>query len=348
MTSDFRRHWQVALATLLIWCSAGLLGSIVQAADDNPAQGERSRISGDRRPARRLGRAGDGTGRQTWRAKVASRGPMFMRCASSSRRRKRRSRCSRTWSFKPCARSPQPRRRSAASRRRRARLLLRKACPIRPARRSPPSPSSSRRSPAASSGFRRRWMRCTAARRTSRSHKMRERRWTVAFRRCRRRGGLGRCRRGRGRDAAGVGHGRQVRAFERGRTARVRPERCRRGSRGRSHQSRRSALQLGQRRTDAWRRAHRARNGGGSARWSRRRAGGRLYGQGRRLSLQPGAREGARPVIAAMLERVGCPRDMVEVLGNGENNIPEPTPDGVAEPLNRSARIFVVADNSSG
>ena len=52
--------------------------------------------------------------------------------------------------------------------------------------------------------------------------------------------------------------------------------------------------------------------------------------------------------IAAMLERVGFPRGMVEVVGNGENNIPEPTPDGVAEPLNRSARIFVVADNSSG
>ena len=38
MTSDFRRHWQLALATLLIWCSAGLLGSIVQAADENPVQ----------------------------------------------------------------------------------------------------------------------------------------------------------------------------------------------------------------------------------------------------------------------------------------------------------------------
>jgi outer membrane protein OmpA-like peptidoglycan-associated protein len=37
MTNDFRRHWQVALATLLIWCTAGLLGPIVQAADDDPA-----------------------------------------------------------------------------------------------------------------------------------------------------------------------------------------------------------------------------------------------------------------------------------------------------------------------
>jgi outer membrane protein OmpA-like peptidoglycan-associated protein len=52
--------------------------------------------------------------------------------------------------------------------------------------------------------------------------------------------------------------------------------------------------------------------------------------------------------IAAMLERVGFPRDLVEVVGHGENNIPEPTADGVAEPLNRAARILVVADNSSG
>ena len=37
MTNDFRRHWQMALATLLIWCAAGLLGPIVQAADDAPA-----------------------------------------------------------------------------------------------------------------------------------------------------------------------------------------------------------------------------------------------------------------------------------------------------------------------
>jgi outer membrane protein OmpA-like peptidoglycan-associated protein len=52
--------------------------------------------------------------------------------------------------------------------------------------------------------------------------------------------------------------------------------------------------------------------------------------------------------IAAMLERVGFPRGMVEVVGNGEDDLPEPTADGVAEPLNRCAGIFVVADNSSG
>ena len=52
--------------------------------------------------------------------------------------------------------------------------------------------------------------------------------------------------------------------------------------------------------------------------------------------------------LAAMLERVGLPRDMVEVIGKGEDDTPEPTADGVAEPLNRCAGIFVVADNSSG
>jgi outer membrane protein OmpA-like peptidoglycan-associated protein len=52
--------------------------------------------------------------------------------------------------------------------------------------------------------------------------------------------------------------------------------------------------------------------------------------------------------LAAMLERVGLPRDMVEVIGKGEEDTPEPTADGVAEPLNRCAGIFVVADDTSG
>jgi outer membrane protein OmpA-like peptidoglycan-associated protein len=50
--------------------------------------------------------------------------------------------------------------------------------------------------------------------------------------------------------------------------------------------------------------------------------------------------------IAAVLERVGLPRDMVEVVGSGEEGIPEPTADGVPEPLNRSAGIFVVPDSA--
>jgi outer membrane protein OmpA-like peptidoglycan-associated protein len=48
--------------------------------------------------------------------------------------------------------------------------------------------------------------------------------------------------------------------------------------------------------------------------------------------------------VAAVLENAGFSRDMVEVVGSGEEGIPVPTPDGVPEPLNRSAGIFVVRD----
>jgi outer membrane protein OmpA-like peptidoglycan-associated protein len=50
--------------------------------------------------------------------------------------------------------------------------------------------------------------------------------------------------------------------------------------------------------------------------------------------------------IAAVLERVGLPRDMVEVVGSGEEGIPQPTADGIPEPLNRCAGIFVVPDSA--
>jgi outer membrane protein OmpA-like peptidoglycan-associated protein len=50
--------------------------------------------------------------------------------------------------------------------------------------------------------------------------------------------------------------------------------------------------------------------------------------------------------VAAVLENAGFSRDMVEVVGSGEEGIPVPTPDDVAEPLNRSAGIFVIRDGS--
>jgi outer membrane protein OmpA-like peptidoglycan-associated protein len=50
--------------------------------------------------------------------------------------------------------------------------------------------------------------------------------------------------------------------------------------------------------------------------------------------------------VAAVLESVGLPRATVEVVGRGEEGIPEPTADGVAEPLNRCAEIFVVPDRA--
>ncbi|HYZ25862.1 MAG TPA: OmpA family protein [Geminicoccaceae bacterium] len=52
--------------------------------------------------------------------------------------------------------------------------------------------------------------------------------------------------------------------------------------------------------------------------------------------------------VAAVLESVGLPRDMVEVVGSGEEGIPEPTADGVPEPLNRCAGIFVLANSAAG
>jgi outer membrane protein OmpA-like peptidoglycan-associated protein len=50
--------------------------------------------------------------------------------------------------------------------------------------------------------------------------------------------------------------------------------------------------------------------------------------------------------IAAVLESVGLPRDAVEVVGSGEDGIPEPTADGIPEPLNRCAGIFVISDSA--
>ena len=48
--------------------------------------------------------------------------------------------------------------------------------------------------------------------------------------------------------------------------------------------------------------------------------------------------------VAAILEKAGFARDMVEIVGSGEEGIPVPTRNGIPEPLNRSARIFVVRD----
>jgi outer membrane protein OmpA-like peptidoglycan-associated protein len=48
--------------------------------------------------------------------------------------------------------------------------------------------------------------------------------------------------------------------------------------------------------------------------------------------------------VAAVLENAGFSRDMVEVVGSGEEDSPVPTPDGVPEPLNRTAGIFVIRD----
>jgi outer membrane protein OmpA-like peptidoglycan-associated protein len=49
--------------------------------------------------------------------------------------------------------------------------------------------------------------------------------------------------------------------------------------------------------------------------------------------------------IAAVLDQGGLSNGEVEIVGNGEDGLPEPTPDGVSEPLNRCAGIFVVMDS---
>jgi outer membrane protein OmpA-like peptidoglycan-associated protein len=48
--------------------------------------------------------------------------------------------------------------------------------------------------------------------------------------------------------------------------------------------------------------------------------------------------------IAGVLESLGVSRERIEVIGKGEEDTPIPTDDQVAEPLNRCAGIFVVAD----
>lgn len=49
--------------------------------------------------------------------------------------------------------------------------------------------------------------------------------------------------------------------------------------------------------------------------------------------------------VATLLEQVGLSNGVIEIVGNGEDGIPEPTSDGVSEPLNRFAGIFVVMDS---
>jgi outer membrane protein OmpA-like peptidoglycan-associated protein len=45
--------------------------------------------------------------------------------------------------------------------------------------------------------------------------------------------------------------------------------------------------------------------------------------------------------IAELLHEIGVPGERIEIVGAGEDGIPEPTGDGVSEPLNRCAGVFV-------
>lgn len=48
--------------------------------------------------------------------------------------------------------------------------------------------------------------------------------------------------------------------------------------------------------------------------------------------------------ISVLLESVGVSSEIIEVEGNGEDGVPEPTDDQVSEPLNRCAGIFAMVD----
>jgi outer membrane protein OmpA-like peptidoglycan-associated protein len=50
--------------------------------------------------------------------------------------------------------------------------------------------------------------------------------------------------------------------------------------------------------------------------------------------------------IAELLADVGVPHERIEIVGAGEDALPEPTADQIPEPLNRCAGIIVVADGS--
>ena len=300
MTSDFRRHWQVALATLLIWCSAGLLGSIVQAADESPRRRakpnlRRSPIGSTPWSSRRRHRLGK-PGVQGGDAGDA----MSTRCASSSTRRKRRSRCSRTWSFRRCARSPRPRRRCAASRRRRAR---------RPAPEAVPGPAGApdlmlaEQLEALTGSVERLQAEVDALHgRAPDEHAPQDaerRSDESACRRCRHRGGLGRCQpRTRTRCCRGRAWAASYQPWSEGeppRRAGAEPDAAA-GCRGRRRsKSREVHFNSGS--------AELTPGGARVAREAVERirsmepatgAGGRLHGQGRRRGLQPGALEGAR------------------------------------------------------
>lgn len=50
--------------------------------------------------------------------------------------------------------------------------------------------------------------------------------------------------------------------------------------------------------------------------------------------------------IAGLLAELGVARERIEIVSAGENALPEPTPDQIAEPLNRCAGILLVADGA--
>ena len=186
-----------------------------------PGEGERGRISGDRRSARRLGRAGDDTGRQTWRPRVASRAP-----TSHALRQQLEAAQTQIALLKNVVIQALRAQSAAEEALRREQATPQTApAPGRPGPAGAPEPALAEQLEALTDTVERprkqRWMRCVAGRRTSRSRKdagaaMHESRSDDLAEEA-----LAAAAEEEDAMLPELGHGRQVRALERGRTARV-------------------------------------------------------------------------------------------------------------------------------
>ena len=337
MTSDIRRHWHVALATLLIWCSAGPLGSIVQAADENSAaaSGARSDALADRldalveQAAARVGKQGAG-GSEPGAEVVALREQLEAAEAQITLLKNVVIQALRA--------------QSAAEEALRRRQGEPRSAPAPDVARDPAeAPDSTladqvealtdtvRRLRADVEALRSRTPREPMAEREARPETRESSSIDPA------QGAL--AAPGEEEDAmladSGMG-GRyepllEAESLASGDPIKVAEVHFNPGSAELTPGGERRTLEAGERirsmeaakvRVVAF-----ADRVGGSAY-------NRVLSQERALS------------IAAVLESVGLPRDMVEVVGSGEEGIPQPTADGVPEPLNRCAGIFVVPDSA--
>ena len=354
MTSDIRRRWPMVFAALLIWGSANLIGSAGQAADGEPAAaGDAEAQAISEQLDAMVGRAAARLGRQGGE-EPATRTRTRLPCASASKRRKRRSGCSRTWSSRRCAPNPRPRR---GLRREQAAARQSETAPeAAPAPAGSEDPMLAQQVEALTDSVRQLRADVDALRSRApgeqppapgRQSALRPSGSTLESPNRRSGDPLE-------EDAmlpeAGIG-GRYEPWIEE-QAAQASGRRPRRGPLGRGHDRRRrgdqgrgGALQLGQRSAHARRRAQDAGRGrADQVDGPGEGAGGRIHRPGRQLGLQSRAVQGARPLGRGRPGDAGLPRDMVEVVGSGEEGLPVPTPDGVPEPLNRSAGIFVVRD----
>ena len=329
MTSDIRRHWQLALATLLIWCAAGPVGSIVQAADEAPAQASdpASEALAEQldalveQAARRVGRQ-DAEGGAPDAEVVALREQLqaaetqiallknvviqALRAQSAAEEALRREQAEPGAAPAPEA-APEPVGRADPTladqvatltdtvRRLRADLeALRARSPSEPAAEQDAAPAVEEDAMLSDSGM------------GGQYEPLPEDEWAASG----------------GSKGAALAAGDAIKIAEvhfNSGSAQLTP-----GGERRTLEAveRIRSMEPAKVRVVAF-----ADRVGGAAY-------NRVLSQERALS------------VAAVLESVGLPRDMVEVVGSGEDGIPQPTADGVPEPLNRCAGIFVVPERA--